>query len=223
LTNFEVPLFDLGLDQTGLNLGKIDRVTDCRRFRYSLEQWARFLVEMRRPRDALRGDLREFVVINANPHVFRPLHRPFLLATDTPSATHVRKRPAASGRRPSLTSRLSGSNIENRKHCVRSSWAMTPRAVPFLAVGDIIDLTSAGGLPVTKDGQLGPDGLHRNLTDGYRAAAVFRAARLLVKELTRLCALSMDGLHRSGRATDAVSTVLLDGSRPLADDALFAL
>ena len=42
LTNFDVPLFDLGLDQTGLNLGRVDRVTDWPRdLRYSLGAVAR--------------------------------------------------------------------------------------------------------------------------------------------------------------------------------------
>src|ERR1019366_3989253 len=92
LTNFDVPVFDFGLDQTGLNLGKIDRVTDWPRgVRYSLGAVARFLVRCVDRGDALRGDLPEFIVINANHHLFRRFTDQFLLATDTPFATHVRK------------------------------------------------------------------------------------------------------------------------------------
>jgi len=67
MTDFDVPLFDFGLDQTGLNPGKIDRVTDWPRdLRYSLGAVARFLVRCVDRGDALRGDLPEFIVINAN-------------------------------------------------------------------------------------------------------------------------------------------------------------
>jgi len=127
LTNFDVPLFDLGLDQTGLNLGKIDRVTDWPRdLRYSLGAVARFLVRCVDRGDALRGDLPEFIVITPIT-TSSGVHRPVSAGYDTPFATHVRK-----GRRESATtgstSRINGST--QKMPCVRSS-DMTPRTSLF--------------------------------------------------------------------------------------------
>jgi hypothetical protein len=172
LTNFDVPLFDFGLDQTGLNLGNIDRVTDWPRdLRYSLGAVARFLVRCVDRGDALRGELPEFVVINANHHVFRRFTDQFLLATDTPFATHVRK-----GRPRVGDDRLYPSHKwKYTEDAMRSffGYDTEDQSVPSIAVGDTIDLTSAGRSSLYKDGHWGAMDFTGTWTDGYRAALLF--------------------------------------------------
>jgi hypothetical protein len=172
LTNFDVPIFDMGLDQTGLNLGKIDRVTDWPRdLRYSLGAVARFLVRCVDRADALRGDLPEFVVINANHHIFRRFTDQFLLATDTPFATHVRKgRPRVGDDRLYLSAKWK--YIEND---MRSFFGYDTEddSICPVALGDTIDFTSAGRSTRYKDGHWGLMDSTGTWTDGYRAALVF--------------------------------------------------
>ena len=172
LTSFDVPLFDFGLDQTGLNLGRIDRVTDWPRdLRYSLGAMARFLVRCVDRGDALRGDLPEFIVINANHHVFRRFTDQFLLATDTPFATHVRKgRPRVGDDRLYLSHKW-----KNTEDAMRSffGYDAEDHSVPPIAVGDTIDLTSEGRSSPYKDGHWGAMDFTGTWTDGYRAALLF--------------------------------------------------
>ena len=172
LTNFDVPLFDFGLDQTGLNLGQIDRVTDWPRdLRYSLGAVARFLVRCVDRGDALRGDLPEFIVINANHHVFRRFTDQFLLATDTPFATHVRKgRPRVGDDRLYLSHKWKFTEDAMRSFF---GYDAEDQSVPSIAVGDTIDLTSEGRSSPYKDGHWGAMDFTGTWTDGYRAALLF--------------------------------------------------
>jgi hypothetical protein len=182
LTNFEVPLFDLGLDQTGLNLGKIDRVTDWPRdLRYSLGAVARFLVRCVDRADALRGDLPEFIVINANHHIFRRFTDQFLLATDTPFATHVRKgRPRVGDDRLYLSAKWK--YIEDDMRSFFGYDAEDDSIFP-VALGDTIDFTSAGRSTRYKDGHWGLMDFTGTWTDGYRAALVFAPPPSCEKDL----------------------------------------
>ena len=172
LTNFDVPLFDFGLDQTGLNLGQIDRVTDWPRdLRYSLGAVARFLVRCVDRGDALRGDLPEFIVINANHHVFRRFTDQFLLATDTPFATHVRKgRPRVGDDRLYLSHKWKYTEDAMRSFF---GYDAEDQSVPSMAVGDTIDLTSEGRSSSYKDGHWGAMDSAGTWTDGYCAALLF--------------------------------------------------
>src|ERR1035437_8193852 len=174
LTNFEVPLFDLGLDQTGLNLGKIDRVTDWPRdLRYSLGAVARFLVRCVDRGDALRGDLPEFMVINANHHIFRRFTDQFLLATDTPFATHVRKgRPRVGDDRLYHSAKYKYIEDDMRSFF---GYDTEDDSICPVALGDTIDFTSAGRSTSYKDGHWGLMDFTGTWTDGYAAALVFAA------------------------------------------------
>jgi len=172
LTNFEAPLFDFGLDQTGLNLGKIDRVTDWPRdLRYSLGAVARFLVSCVDRGDALRGDLPEFIVINANHHLFRRFTDQFLLASDTPFATHVRKgRPRVGDDRLYRSAKCKYIEDDMRSFF---GYDTGDDSILPIAAGDIIDFTSAGRSAPYKDGHWGAMDSTGTWTDGSRAALVF--------------------------------------------------
>jgi hypothetical protein len=172
LTNFDVPIFDFGLDQTGLNLGKIDRVTDWPRdLRYSLGAVARFLVRCVDRGDALRGDLPEFMVINANHHIFRRFTDQFLLATDTPFATHVRKgRPRVGDDRLYRSAKWKYIEDDMRSFF---GYDTGDHSICPVALGDTIDFTSAGRSTSYKDGHWGLMDFTGTWTDGCRAALVF--------------------------------------------------
>jgi hypothetical protein len=172
LTNFEVPLFDFGLDQTGLNLGKIDRVTDWPRdLRYSLGAVARFLARCVERSAALRTDIPEFVVINANHHIFRRFTDQFLLASDTPFATHVRKgRPRVGDDRLYRSAKWKYTEDDMRSFF---GYDTEDYSVSPIAVGDTIDFTSAGRSTSFKDGHWGLMDFTGTWIDGCRAALVF--------------------------------------------------
>jgi hypothetical protein len=172
LTKYDLLIFDFGLDQTGLNLGQVDRVTDWPRdLRYSLGAVARFLVRCVDRGDALHGRIPEFIVINANHYIFRRFTDQFLLASDTPFATHVRK-----GRPRVGEDRLYRShNWKNTEDAMRSffGYDTEDQSVPPIAVGDIIDFTSDGRSSPYKDGHWGAMDSAGTWTDGYRAALLF--------------------------------------------------
>jgi hypothetical protein len=182
LTNFDVPIFDFGLDQTGLNLGKIDRVTDWpRHLRYSLGAVARFLVRCVERSDALSGDIPEFIVINANHHTFRRFTDQFLLASDTPFATHVRKgRPRTGDDR--LYRSAKWKYIEDDMRSFFGYDTGDDSVLP-VALGDTIDFTSAGRSTPYKDGHWGAMDFTGTWTDGYRAALVFAPPPTCEKDL----------------------------------------
>ena len=172
LTNFDVPIFDLGLDQSGLSLGRIERVTDWPRdLRYSLGAVARFLVRCVERSDALRGDLPEFHVINANHHTFRRFTDQFLLASDTPFATHVRKgRPRVGDERLYRSAKWRYTEDDMRSFF---GYDTEDDSVPPVAAGDTIDFTSAGRSTPYKDGHWGAMDSSGTWTDGCRAALLF--------------------------------------------------
>ena len=172
LTNYDLLIFDFGLDQTGLNLGTVGRVTDWPRgLRYSLGAVARFLVRCVNRSDALRSRIPEFIVINANHHIFRHFTDQFLLASDTPFATHVRK-----GRPRVGDDRLYHSHKwKYTEDAMRSffGYDTEDHSVPSIAAGDTIDLTSEGRSSPYKDGHWGAMDSAGTWTDGYRAALLF--------------------------------------------------
>jgi acyl dehydratase len=172
LTNFDAPVFDFGLDQTGLNLGKVERVTDWPRdLRHSLGTVARFLERCVERSDALRGPTPEFIVINANHHLFRRYTDQFLLASDTPFATHVRK-----GRPRVGDDRLYGSaKWQYTEDGMRSFFGYDNEdySVQPVTAGDTIDFTSEGHSARYKDGHWGVMDFSGTWTDGHRAALLF--------------------------------------------------
>ena len=172
LTNYDLLIFDFGLDQTGLNLGTVERVTDWPRgLRYSLGAVARCLERCAELSHAPRGRTPDFIVINANHHLFRQFVGQFLLASETPFATHVRK-----GRPRVREERLYRSNRwRDTEDAMRSFFGYDAEddSVFPIAVGDTIDLTSAGRSTPYKDGHWGAMDSTGTWTDGYRAALLF--------------------------------------------------
>ena len=162
---FDVPLFDFGLDQAGR---KIERVTDWPRdLRYSLGAVARLLVRC----VERSGGIAEFIVINANHHIFRRFTDQFLLASDTPFATHVRKgRPRAGDDRLYRSAKWKYIEDDMRSFF---GYDAEDHGVPPIAVGDTIDFTSAGRSTPYKDGHWGAMDFTGTWTDGSRAALVF--------------------------------------------------
>jgi hypothetical protein len=132
---------------------------------------ARFLVRSVDRGDALRGDLPEFIVINANHHIFRRFTDQFLLATDTPFATHVRKgRPRVGDDRLYRSAKWKYIEDDMRSFF---GYDTEDHSIPPIAVGDTIDLTSAGRSTPYKDGHWGAMDFTGTWTDGDRAALVF--------------------------------------------------
>jgi hypothetical protein len=217
LTNFDVPIFDLGLDQTGLSLGKIDRVTDWPRgLRYSLGAVARFLVRCVDRSDALRGDIPEFFVINANHHTFRRFTDQFLLASDTPFATHVRKgRPRTGDDR--LYRSAKWKYIEDDMRSFFGYDTGDDSVLP-VALGDTIDFTSAGRSTPYKDGHWGAMDFTGTWTDGYRAALLFAPPPSCDKDL--LAFVRVNEVFIGPEGDPMRVEVLLDGE-PIARWTLF--
>jgi hypothetical protein len=182
LTNYALLIFDFGLDQTGLNLGNVERVTDWPRgLRYSLGAVARCLERCAERSDALQGRIPDFIVINANHHLFRQFAGQFLLASETPFATHVRK-----GRPRLGEERLYRShNWKYTEDAMRSffGYDAADDSIPPMAMGDTIDFTSAGRSTPYKDGHWGAMDFTGTWTDGYRAALLFAPTPSCDKDL----------------------------------------
>ena len=175
LANFDLLIFDFGLDASGMNPGPVARVTDWPRdLRYSLGAVARRLAACAEASDALwrkRGQVPDFLVLNANHHIFSQLIGQFLIATDTPYPTHVRK-----GRPRVGEARLYRSaNWKYTEDLLRSFFALDEEdhSVSTVAPGDTIDLTSAGRSARYKDGNWGAMDFTGSWIEGRRAAILF--------------------------------------------------
>jgi hypothetical protein len=175
LADFDLIVFDFGLDRTRLGLERVERVTDWPKGqRHSLGAVAMFLEECTEASDALarrRGHIPDFLVVNANHHIFRAFAAQFLIAADTPYPTHVRK-----GRPRVREERLyKGSGWKYTEDLMRSFFGynepdQTPGAI---AAGSVVDLTSAADCSRYKDGHWGAMDYTGSWIDGRRAAIVF--------------------------------------------------
>jgi hypothetical protein len=174
LTGYDLIIFDFGLDSTGLGLDKVDRVTDWpRHLRHSLGVVARLLEDCATASDAIRKRARipDFLVVNANHHIFRAFAGQFLIATDTPYPTHVRK-----GRPRVGEDRLYRSaSWKYTEDLMRSffGYGETEQAPAAVKPGAIIDLTSASACSRFKDGHWGAMDYTGTWIEGHRAAFVF--------------------------------------------------
>ena len=175
LTSYDLLIFDFGLDPAGLGLGKIARVTDWpREQRYSLGAVARCLEASATASDALsrQGSNRpDFLVLNANHHIFQQFAGQFLISADTPFPTHVRKGIARVGEE-----RLYGS--ANWKYtrdlmCSFFAYDQDDHSLRTVSPGDAIDLTSEGDSARYKDGHWGAMDYTGSWIDGYNAAILF--------------------------------------------------
>ena len=176
-TNYDLIIFDFGLDPTGLSLGKIARVTDWpRELRYSLGAVARTLERCAEPSGTVCRSSREvpdFLVLNANHSIFKEFVGQFVIATETPYNTHVRK-----GRPRIGQERLYRSHAwKYTEDAMRSlfGYDIDDRSLPAVTPGDSIDFTSSGRSGMHKDGHWGAMDLTGTWTDGRVASVVFTA------------------------------------------------
>ncbi len=174
IANYNPIIFDFGLDQTGLNLDQVARVTDWPRdLRYSLGAVARYLEYCSEQSDALqreRGYIPDFLILNANHYIFQRFIRQFMLSTETPYPVRVRKgRPRVGEDR-----RYRGALWKINEDLMRSFFAYgEDRASITAAPGHALDLTSAGVSSWYKDGNWGAMDYTGSWIDGYKAAIVF--------------------------------------------------
>ena len=173
LTNYHMLIFDFGLDQSGLNLGPVARVTDWpRELRYSLGAVARFLEACAERSDALsREQVPDVLVLNANHYIFQRFIGHFLLSTEAPYPLHVRKgRPRVGQDR-----RYKGVVWKYNEDLMRSFFAYEEQDHSLVTVGPdhTIDFTSEGCSSRYKDGHWGSMDYTGTWFDGYKAAILF--------------------------------------------------
>jgi hypothetical protein len=185
LATYDLLIFDFGLDAEGSNLSHASRVTEWpRNLRYSLGAVARCLENCAERSDALSkagGPVREFLVLNANHHVFGQFVAQFLIATDTPYPTHVRKgRPRLGEER-----RYEGAVWKYTEDAMCSYFAYDEEdhSLPVVAPGHAVDLTSQGRSARYKDGDWGAMDYTGSWIDGYRAAILFQPGASLNDDL----------------------------------------
>ncbi|HTS47085.1 MAG TPA: hypothetical protein VMH05_04030 [Bryobacteraceae bacterium] len=185
LENYNPVIFDFGLDRTGLDLGLVRRVTDWpRELRYSIGAVARLMEACAEQGDALwreRGEVPDFLVLNANHYVFQRFVGQLLLSTETPYPLHVRKgRPRVGEER-----RYRGVVWKYTEDLLCSYFAydQLDHSVPGLAPGDAIDFTSEGHSARYKDGHWGAMDYSGTWTDGHTAAILFAPPESLNDDL----------------------------------------
>ena len=162
-------IFDFGLDPTGLSLGRIGRVTDWpREQRYSLGAVARCLETCAERAGRAAPD---FLVLNANHHVFQQFVGQFLVAADTPFPTHVRKGRPRTGM--DRLYRASAWKYTEDLMCSFFAYDEEDHSLRTIAPGDIIDMTSEGHSSRYKDGHWGAMDYTGSWIEGHRAAILF--------------------------------------------------
>ncbi len=180
LANFRLLIFDFGLHPGGLDVSRVARVTDWpREQRYSLGAVARSMENCaeRCDRRARAGaGIPDFLVINAGHYVFRDFVGQFLLSTETPITTHVRKgRPRLDDERLPRSDSWKHTEDRLRSFFGYDSADHEPDAVQ---PAHAIDLTSSSTSSCYKDGHWGAMDSTGTWIEGYRASIVFAPARL---------------------------------------------
>jgi hypothetical protein len=173
LANYDFLIFDLSIPREALNGRNVERVTDWpREQRYRLGAVARCL-EVAAERAGTNGNRApEFMVINANHHLFWNLAGQFLLLTATPYATHVRKgRPRLREER-----KYRGYLWKQTQDSLRAyfGYGLEDHSIPRVETGQVVDFSSAGEPGRFKDGDWGAMDAAGSWTDGSCAAVVFR-------------------------------------------------
>ena len=170
-----VVIFDFGVDGSRHAAPeKVAKVTDWpRELRYKLGRVAHWLEACV---DAAEKNHRaaDFLVLNANHYVFNQFVSQFLVATETPYNTHVRKgRPRVGQERFYKSARW-----KYTEELLRSYFAygVDDQSVPVIAAGDVIDLTSCGTSARSKDGHWGAMDLYGTWTDGSHVDLLFSPA-----------------------------------------------
>jgi hypothetical protein len=185
LGSYNLLIFDFGLDQSGLNLGEVSRVTDWPRdLRYSLGAVARFLQACAEDCDEIqktRGRVPDFLVLNAVHYVFQRFLAQFLLSTETPYPVHVRKgRPRVGEDR-----RYRGVVWKINEDLLQSYFAYDQEDVSLVTVvpEHAVDFTSEGRSASYKDGHWGAMDYTGTWIDGYNAAILFAPSPSVADDL----------------------------------------
>jgi len=173
LTNYELLIFDLGLDAAGLKQAEVRRITDWpRELRYSLGAVARRLESCAEESNKIfksgsQKPMADFLVVNANHYVFDQFVSHFLIATQTPYNTHVRKgRPRVGDDRLYKSHRWMYTDEMMRSFF---GYDADTSSVPRIAVGQSIDFTTSGCSSPYKDGHWGAVDFTGTWTDGKTA------------------------------------------------------
>jgi hypothetical protein len=173
LANYDLLIFDFSLDAGLLDGNAVERVTDWPRdLRHSLGAVARCLETCAGRAGACGTQVPDVLAINANHHIFRNFAGQFLLLTETPYATHVRK-----GRFRRGEERLLRSNAwKYTEDDLRSffGYDVEDGSVPPVVLDQSIDFTSAGRPARFKDGHWGATDFTGTWTDGDRPVFVFQ-------------------------------------------------
>ncbi len=178
-------IFDFGLDETGLNLGEVQRVTDWpRNLRYSLGAVARSLEACAEQSDVVKrqgGRIPDFLVLNANHYIFQRFIGQFMLSTETPYPVHVRKGRARVGDER----RYKGAawKFNQDLMCSYFAYAEEDHSIACIQPEQTLDFTSQGRSARYKDGDWGEMDYSGTWIDGYRAALVFQAPPSLQSDL----------------------------------------
>ena len=172
LANYDLLIFDFGLDPSNLKTTSVARVTDWPRDqRYHLGDVAKCLEACAERADTHRSHIPDFLVVNANHHIFRQFCGQFLLLSETPFATHVRKgRPRIGDERLYRSHLWKYVEDEMRSFFGYGTWE---NAVPRITLGQSIDFTSAGRSSPYKDGNWGAMDFTGTWIEGHTAAILF--------------------------------------------------
>jgi len=173
LAGYDLVILDFSLDAASLGGKQVERVTDWPRdLRYSLGAVARLLRATAERAGAGLTRVPDFLAVNANHHVFRNFAGQFLLLTETPYATHVRKgRPRLGDERllPSQAWKFTEDDLR-----AFFGYDVEDGSVPPVVLGQEVDFTSAGHPARYKDGHWGATDYTGSWTDGDRATFVFQ-------------------------------------------------
>ncbi|MEO8593434.1 MAG: hypothetical protein ABI759_08930 [Candidatus Solibacter sp.] len=171
LADYDLLIFDFGLDADSRQ-DTVTRVTDWpRELRYRLGDVARCLEACALLADSRRGPIPEFVVINANRHLFQRFAAQFLLLSETPFSTHVRK-----GRPRTGDERLyRGHTWKYVEDDMRSFFGYGPweNTLPLATPATSIDFTSTGESGRCKDGHWGGMDFSGTWIEGHTAWILF--------------------------------------------------
>jgi hypothetical protein len=211
LEDYDVLIFDFGVDSSGLNLAQISRVNDWPRdLRYSLGAVARLLRSCAEGSDALPPSQRrlpDFLVINANHYVFDRFVSQYLLATPTPYNTRVRKGRPRLGEDRLYRSATFAQNLDLMR--AYFGYDMDDPVAPPIGPGAVIDLTVSARSSAYKDGHWGEIGALGCWTEGPFADIVFSPADSVKTDLLVYIRLAETRFPSGGQR--AQLTVLLEG------------
>jgi len=181
VANYDLLIFDFGLDGRAAP-GPIGRVTDWPRdLRYGLGAIARCLEAAVGTCNAAPRSAPDFLVLNANHHVFQQFIGQFLIAADTPFPTHVRKGWARTG--DDQLYRSAAWKYTRDLMCSFFAYDEEDHAIGTVQPGDMLDLTSQGHSARFKDGHWGAMDFTGSWIEGHRAAILFAPAPDLLGDI----------------------------------------